>query len=223
MKKNSRDFFILILFYLNFAIYVGGDVFWKVLDEKKIWKSANGQTSLSYNELIQKYSQRYGLDWRFISSMIDAESSFKSDAISSAGAVGLMQVLPEVAYAEGITNIEDPEENIRFGIKHFKRYFETLKGETMEDTLKINLAAYNAGIAHVQDAQKLAIYLNLNPKQWDSLEKTLPLLEDDSFQPFIEYGYCQGNNVVSYVKKVFRKYQQNRKNFPDLPPEVKEL
>lgn len=220
-KRNSKDFLILLLFYTNLAIYVGGDLVWKLVDEKPHWIPSI--ESKETKDLVQKYSQRNGLDWRFVLSMIDAESSFNNEAVSPAGAVGLMQVLPQVALAEGVTNIQDPEENIRFGIKHFKRYFNTLKGETMDDTLKINLAAYNAGIAHVLDAQKLAVYLNLNPKQWESLEQTLPLLEEESFKPFVEYGYCQGTSVVTYVRKVFRKYQQNRKNHPDLPPEVKQL
>lgn len=221
-KRRPKDFFILVLFYLNLAIYVGGDLAWKLVDEKQT-AHLMSQTPVTFTELVQKYAQRNGLDWRFVMSMIDAESSFNSNAVSSAGAVGLMQVLPHIALAEGITNIEDPEENIRFGIKHFKRYFNVLKGATMEDTLKINLAAYNAGIAHIQDAQKLAIYLNLNPRLWESIEQTLPLLEDESFSPFVDYGYCQGTNVVSYVKKVFRKYQQNLKKHPDLPPEVRQL
>ncbi len=219
-KRSSRDFFILILFYVNLAIYVGGDFYWKLRQDEPVLSEDIGSTSNEeYSHLIEKYAQRNGLDWRFVSSMIHTESSFKPNAISSAGAVGLMQVMPRVASAEGINNISDPEVNIKFGVMHYKRYFNRLKGDTLDDTLKINLAAYNAGFSHIRDAQRLASYLNLNPRKWESIEKTLPLLEDEAFHPFVKDGYCQGKSVVTYVKKVFSTYQQYRKTHPDFPTE----
>ncbi len=220
-KRSSRDFFILVLFYVNLAIYIGGDVYWRYSQHEPIWNDEVSSVRSEYNHIIEKYAQRNGLDWRFVSSMIHTESSFRPNAVSSAGAVGLMQVMPKVAQSEGITNIEDPETNIKFGVTHYKRYFNRLKGETLEDTLKINLAAYNAGYSHVRDAQRLAIFLNLNPRKWESLEKTLPLLEDEAFFPFVKDGYCQGNSVVAYVKKVFHTYSEYRKTHPDFPSESK--
>lgn len=225
MRRPPKGKFILLLFYINIVIYIGGDIYWRWVDDRpSVWGRSTKYSSVSsYDSLIQKYAQRYGLDWRFVSSMIETESSFKSNAVSSAGAVGLMQIMPVVASNEEATNITDPEENIRLGLKHYKRYFDVLKGETLEDTLKINLAAYNAGIAHVQDAKKLAIYLNLNPREWSSLEKTFPLLEQSDFLPFVQYGFCQGKSVVSYVQTVFKNYHKYRKIHPDYPFEDKQL
>lgn len=224
MNRSSKGFFILILFYINLIVYVGGEMYWKwIEDQPTSWGRSTNYSVSTYDAIIQKYAQRYGLDWRFVSSMIETESSFKSNAVSSAGAVGLMQIMPVVANSEGYSNIQDPEDNIRLGLKHYKRYFDVLKGETLEDTLKINLAAYNAGIAHIQDAKKLAVYLNLNPRQWSSLEKTLPLLQEPEFLPFVQYGYCQGKSVVSYVETVFKNYQKYRKRHPDYPIEIKQL
>lgn len=222
-KKSPKDFFILILFYLNLVIYIGGDAYWRLThNDQSIWND-NEAVSSNYDQIIQKYAQRNGLDWRFVSSIIATESSFNPEAVSSAGAIGLMQVMPKVARAEGVMNIEDPETNIKFGVSHYKRYFHRLKGESLEDTLKMNLAAYNAGYNHIRDAQRLATLLNLNPRKWESIEKTLPLLEDEAFHPFVRYGYCQGNSVVTYVTKVFRKYDKYRKNNPDYPLETKSL
>jgi membrane-bound lytic murein transglycosylase F len=221
-KKSSRDFFILVLFYINLVIYVGGDAYWRLTHDQSLWEPET-ETTTKYSHIIEKYAQRNGLDWRFVSSMIFAESSFNPEAISSAGAVGLMQVMPAVARSEGIENLADPEVNIKFGVAHYKRFFNHLKGETYEDTLKMNLAAYNAGYSHIRDAQRLAIMLDMNPRQWKSLEKTLPLLEDEAFHPFVKFGYCQGNSVVAYVRKVFKTYQQYRNNHPDFPVESKIL
>jgi membrane-bound lytic murein transglycosylase F len=223
-KRSSRDFFILILFYVNLAIYVGGDFYWKLRqDDPVLSDDISAPSNEEYSHIIEKYAQRNGLDWRFVSSIIHTESSFKPDAISSAGAIGLMQIMPRVASAEGVSNISDPEVNIKFGVMHYKRYFNRLKGDTLDDTLKINLAAYNAGYSHIRDAQRLATLLNLNPRKWESLEKTLPLLEDEAFHPFVKDGFCQGNSVVAYVKKVFRTYQQYRTTHPDFPSESKVL
>jgi membrane-bound lytic murein transglycosylase F len=216
MKKNAYKI-LLFLFYVNLIAYVGGDLFWKYVDHSLFSDSFVHPQSADYESMIQKHSQRYGLDWRFVTSMIAAESSFKIDAVSNKGAVGLMQVLPAVAHEHGVTNISDPETNIRIGIKHFKHYFDTFKGKTPDDTLKISLAAYNAGIAHVLDAQKLAIYMNLNPHEWASLEKTFPYLENTDFHTFVEYGFCQGNSVVTYVNKVYRTYLKNRELYPAFP------
>lgn len=224
MRRRQFDFFLLVLFYLNILVYIGGDIFWKYVDQPTVtWNFSTSSDLSLYDSFIRKYAQRYGLDWRFVYSMIETESSFRPNVISSAGAIGLMQVLPAVAIQEGVLDIKDPEENIRVGVKHLKRYFDVLKGETSEDTLRINLAAYNAGIAHIKDAQRLAFLLGMNPKQWKSLEKTLPLLEMEDFQPFLNYGFCQGNSVVAYVQRVFKRYQHYRVARPDFPLEIKQL
>lgn len=218
MKKKSWKHFILVLFYVNLVIYVGGEVYWDVFNRKPVAMSTNlVPTEGNYGHLISKYSQRHGLDWRLVASIIQAESSFRPDVTSNMGAVGLMQVLPWVAHADGVTDIRDPEENVKFGVKHYVRYFKVLKGETLEDTQKINLAAYNAGIGHIWDARKLAAYLGLNPRKWSSLEKTLPLLEQKEFHPFTKHGYCQGTSVITYVKKVFKTYDKYREKHPDYP------
>ena len=196
---------------------------WRLVNDRPIVKPSSNYLVSNYDDLIRKYAQRNGLDWRFVSSMIETESSFRSNVVSSAGAIGLMQILPAVADEEGVKNIADPEENIRLGVKHYKKYFDVLKGETLEDTLKMNLAAYNAGIAHVQDAKKLALYMNLNPRLWKSLEVTFPLLEQKEFQPFVQYGACQGDSVVSYVQTVFKKYSKYREMHPEFPVQYHEL
>ena len=219
-KKRSLKSFILLLFYVNIAIYIGGEISWDLFDKSQPTQSSTSakiDEDSNYGRIITKYSQRNGLDWRFVASMIQAESSFRPDAVSPVGAVGLMQVLPWIAHAEGVTNIKDPEENVRFGVKHFTRNFNRLKGETLEDTMKMNLAAYNAGATHIYDAKRLATYLGMNPMKWSSLEKTLPLLEQKGFHRFAKAGYCQGRGIVAYVNKVFKTYNQYREKHPDYP------
>lgn len=225
-RKNKRSWgsFILLLFYVNVGIDVAGEIYWDLFHpEQPAVATTAIQEDSNYGRLITKYAQRYGLDWRFVASIIQAESSFKPDAVSSVGAVGLMQVLPWVAHADGVTNIQDPEENIRFGLKHYTRYFKVLRGQTMEDTLKINLAAYNAGIGHIRDAKRLAKFMGKNPNKWSSIEKVLPLLEDKEFYTSATYGYCQGTSVVAYVHKIFKTYGKYREKHPEYPVLIQEM
>ncbi|MFH1564021.1 MAG: lytic transglycosylase domain-containing protein [Nitrospirota bacterium] len=98
------------------------------------------KTTSQFNELIDTYSQKYGLDPNLVSSIIKAESNFNPNAVSKAGASGLMQLMPGTAKELGVTNIFNPEENIEGGT----RYFRTLLDD-FNQNLPLSLAAYNAG------------------------------------------------------------------------------
>ena len=56
-----------------------------------------------YDPLVKKHARRYGFDWRLISAQMYAESSFRPDVVSNAGAVGLMQIMPSTAKWLGLT------------------------------------------------------------------------------------------------------------------------
>src|SRR6266511_177626 len=70
-----------------------------------------------YMRIIEKYAPQYQLDPALVQSMITQESGFKSRAVSSKGARGLMQLMPATARRLGVRNSFDPEENIRGGMK----------------------------------------------------------------------------------------------------------
>lgn len=93
-----------------------------------------------FSELINTYSQKYGVDPKLITSIIKAESNFNPNAVSKAGAAGLMQLMPHTAKMLGITNIFEPEENIEGGIRYFKGLLDEFN-----QNLPLSLAAYNAG------------------------------------------------------------------------------
>lgn len=93
-----------------------------------------------FSELINTYSQKYGVDPKLVTSIIKAESNFNPNAVSKAGASGLMQLMPETAKMLGITNIFEPKENIEGGIRYFKGLLDEFN-----QNLPLSLAAYNAG------------------------------------------------------------------------------
>lgn len=93
-----------------------------------------------YTPIITAAAKKHGLDPRLVHAVIHAESAYDAKAISSAGAVGLMQLMPATALQYGATNRKDPKQNIFAGT----RYLKYLLG-LFDDNLKLSIAAYNAG------------------------------------------------------------------------------
>jgi soluble lytic murein transglycosylase-like protein len=103
-----------------------------------------------YKDLIKDISGANGVDPYLISCIIKVESDFKPDAISAAGAMGLMQLMQETARIYGVKDPLDPEENLKAGIKHMKTLIDYFKND-----IPLALAAYHAGIGVVKKRMKL--------------------------------------------------------------------
>lgn len=96
-----------------------------------------------YN-FIEKEATEQGMEPALIKAVIRVESDFNTFAVSSAGALGLMQLMPATAADLRLSDPFDPEENIRGGI----RYLRYLLG-TFNNDLVLSLAAYHAGLGNV--------------------------------------------------------------------------
>jgi hypothetical protein len=97
-------------------------------------------TSENINTIIQKAASTYGIPEKLISAVIQAESSGNPDAVSPKGAVGLMQLEPSTAQELGVTDINDPQQNIMGGAKYLSYLIKKYNGDFV-----LALAAYNAG------------------------------------------------------------------------------
>lgn len=97
-------------------------------------------SSSAYDELIAVAGAKYGVSPSLIKGVIQSESSFRSDAVSSAGAKGLMQLMDETARSLGVTDSFDPNQNIDGGTRFLSFLLRKYDGSA-----PIALAAYNAG------------------------------------------------------------------------------
>jgi membrane-bound lytic murein transglycosylase F len=133
-----------------------------------------------FGPTIKRYAERYGFDWRFVLAVMKQESRFYHRAESRKGAFGLMQIMPvtgvEVARKLELRDLSHPENNIRGGIFYLRRLYNMFDGAGEADRLKLTLAAYNAGVTRVYDAQEVAAYFQEQPNEWVSVKDALPLL-----------------------------------------------
>lgn len=110
---------------------------------KPIAKSA--ATVVNLDQVVQEASSRNRLDPDFVSSVIKAESNFKTRAVSKKGAQGLMQLMPGTAAQLGVADPFDPKANVEAGTAHLS----ALLDQYHDDPIKA-LAAYNAGAHRVK-------------------------------------------------------------------------
>jgi soluble lytic murein transglycosylase len=149
---------------------------------------------LGYWDLVKEQSARQTLDPYLVVALIREESAFGERAVSRAGAVGLMQLLPrtadQIVNASGATgesvNLESPAANIKLGTRYLAKMLEEFKGNWV-----LSLASYNAGPHHV--------------RRW---VETRGHRSDDEFIEEIPFSETQ-----QYVKRVLGSYYRYRAQY----------
>jgi len=97
-----------------------------------------------FASIINRKSEKYGVDPQLVKAVIKAESDFNPKAVSSKGALGLMQLMPSTAEMMGVRDAFDPDQNIDGGVKYLKYLLENFDGD-----IELTVAAYNCGEGRV--------------------------------------------------------------------------
>ena len=104
------------------------------------------------NSLIKEAAARYQVDPRLVAAVAQTESGGNQEAVSPAGAVGVMQLMPETAAGLGV-NPYDKRQNIEGGAKYLRQMMDTFGGDVQKA-----VAAYNAGTQAVKEYNGIPPY-----------------------------------------------------------------
>lgn len=160
-----------------------------------------------YDPLFDRYGKKHGVPPLLLAAQAYQESKWDPTARSPTGVRGLMMLTRRTAKAMGVSNRLDPAQSVRGGAKYLAKmrgYID--ESAPAQDRLFLALAAYNIGLAHLRDAQKLARRLNKNPRSWSDLKTVFPLLADKRYYPSLKYGYARGTEPVRYIRRI-RDYE----------------
>lgn len=161
-----------------------------------------------YDQYFRRYALEFfgdQLHWLWCKAQAVAESQLNPEALSPAGAMGVMQLMPgtmaEMAakYPNAADNIQLPHVNIRLGIAYDKRCFDVWTKESGRERIRFMLGSYNAGISNIVKAQNLAGRVGMAIDQWQSIADALPQVTGR-----------HAAETINYVAKIERLFDQLR-------------
>lgn len=177
------------------------------------YSSLSGNKLSPYDDQLKVGAKILGWDWRLLASVVYQESNFNPSIKSWAGAVGLMQVMPETGEYFGVSNIEDPSQNIKVGVR-FLKFLDNEWAKTVTDSterVKFVLASYNVGLSHILDARNLANKYGRSPVKWDNnVEYMLSQKSNPKYyrDKVVAAGYCRCYGPIVYVKEVLNRFEE---------------
>lgn len=177
------------------------------------YSSLSGNKLSPYDDQLKVGAKILGWDWRLLASVVYQESNFNPAIKSWAGAIGLMQIMPETGEYFGVSNIEDPSQNIKVGVR-FLKFLDNEWAKTVTDSterVKFVLASYNVGLSHILDARNLANKYGRSPVKWDNnVEYMLSQKSNPKYyrDKVVAAGYCRCYGPIVYVKEVLNRFEE---------------
>lgn len=159
-----------------------------------------------YDDMVKAVAESKDLEWLMLTAMIAQESSFNPYSKSWAGAVGLMQIMPqfvEVPYEE----LYDPLTNIQTGAQILKGHLEHYAYLDSTNQWAFALATYNVGLGHMADARRLVMDRNRNPNEWEEVSDALLKLMQRRYYQDARFGFARGIEPVRYVEEILNRYR----------------
>lgn len=174
-----------------------------------------------YLQLIKQVANEYQMDWHLLAAIAYQESRWDPLATSPTGVRGMMMLTEDTARAMGVDNRLDAEQSLRGGARYLKDIKRRLPQKIAEpDRTWMALAAYNIGLAHLEDARVLTQRQGGNPNLWQDVVERLPLLQQSRYFKTTRNGYARGAEAASLVQKVRHYYSVLAwQEIPDIQPQ----
>jgi len=171
---------------------------------------------------FERAQDETGVEWRLLAAMSYQESQWDVQATSETGVRGLMQLTEETARHLGAVDRLDPQSSISAAARYVGNLKDKLPARIQEpDRTWLALAAYNIGLAHLEDARVLAQKQRLDPDAWSAVKKTLPLLALPEYYDDAKFGYARGGMPVAFVDRVRAYYDILLAQQPPLKPRLR--
>lgn len=178
---------------------------------------ASSGKNADLDAIFRKAAQTYQVPENLLKAIAKAESNFNSNALSSAGAQGIMQLMPKTAASLGVSDPFDPEQNIMGGAKYISQKIQAYDGD-----ITLALAAYNAGSGNVAKyggvppfketqnyLKKISEYMGQTIGTVANPAKSAPLVSNTSLaQASLEYpsGNYLADDPEKYMLLILAKY-----------------
>jgi membrane-bound lytic murein transglycosylase F len=173
-----------------------------------------------YETLIKQVANEYQMDWQLLAALAYKESQWNPKATSPTGVRGMMMLTEPTAREFGVDNRLDAAQSLRGGARYLKDIVRRLPKRIQEpDRTWMALAAYNIGIAHLEDARVLTQRQGGDPNLWQDVMQRLPLLQKTEYFKDTRYGYARGVEALSLVQNI-RHYRSTLalQQIPDNQP-----
>lgn len=155
-----------------------------------------------YRTHFRRAEARYDLPWTLLAAVAYHESHWDPAATSPSGVRGLMMLTSNTARSLGVDRL-DPAQSIQGAARYLSELRDSLPQQISEpDRTWMALAAYNVGLAHLQDARALAEHLHLDADRWTGVKQAFPLLSRRAYARYSRFAYDQGDQPVRYVERV---------------------
>ena len=175
-----------------------------------------------YRSIFQRAQVATGVEWRLLAAIAYQESQWDPFATSETGVRGLMQITEDTAKHLGVTDRLNPTAAVLGAATYVQDLKAKLPTRIAEpDRTWLALAAFNIGVAHLEDARVLAQKQKLNPDLWSDVKKVLPLLALPEYYEEAKYGYARGGMPVAFVDRVRAYYDILVRQEPSYQPRLR--
>jgi membrane-bound lytic murein transglycosylase F len=172
-----------------------------------VFRDRIASTLPQYRGFFHDAQMQTGIEWRLLAAVAYQESQWDPVATSETGVRGFMQLTEDTARKLGVADRLDARSSALGAARYLRELKEKLPPRITEpDRTWLALAAFNIGIAHLEDARILAQRQKLNPDLWSDVKKTLPLLAQQDYFLQAKYGYARGGMPVAFVDRVRAYY-----------------